>query len=61
MTIGEGHAVAEYVPRLNDAGFVESDTMLMGYILSDGERTITIYGDDGGMAPLQIMIQVAVP
>jgi hypothetical protein len=58
VVIGEGHTVAEYVQTLEDAGYVESGTMLAGHILSDGQRTVTIYGDDGGLPPLQIMIQV---
>ncbi len=58
VSIGDDHTVAEYVKVLNDAGFAESDTMIMGHILSDGERTITIFGDDGGLPPLQISIMV---
>lgn len=60
VTIAEPHTVAEYVHILNDAGYSASGEMLMGHILSDGDRTITIYGDDGGMSPLQITIQVVV-
>ncbi len=59
VLIGEGHSVAEYVQVLNDAGYLAADTMLMGYVLSDGERTITIFGDDNGFSPLSILIQVA--
>jgi len=57
VVIGEGHTVAEYVEALNQAGFTESGTMLAGYVLSDTDRTITIYGDDGGFPPLQITIE----
>ena len=32
--------------------------MIAGYILSDGERRLTIFGDDIGFDPLQITIQV---
>ncbi|MGA9594858.1 MAG: hypothetical protein WBV06_01765 [Acidimicrobiia bacterium] len=58
VTIGDGHTVAEYVQVLIDAGYAETGTMLAGHILSDGSRTVTIYGDDGGLPPLQIMIDV---
>ncbi|MCP3995483.1 MAG: hypothetical protein GY722_10515 [bacterium] len=58
VTIGDDHTVAEYIEILNAAGFAESGTMIMGHILSNGERTITILGDDGGLPPLQITITV---
>jgi hypothetical protein len=58
VAIGDGHTVAEYVQMLEDAGYAESGTMLAGHILTDGARTVTIYGDDGGLPPLQILIKV---
>ncbi len=58
VAIGDGHTVAEYVHVVEDAGYAESGTMLAGHILSNGARTVTIYGDDGGLPPLQILIQV---
>lgn len=58
VVIGDGHTVAEYVAMLEAAGYTESDTMLSGYILSNDERTITIYGNDDGFSPPQITIQV---
>jgi len=61
VTIAEGHTVAEYVEVLTGAGYAVSGEMLMGHVLSDGERTITIYGDDNGLSPLQILIQVTAP
>ena len=61
VTIGEGFTVAGYVVVLNEAGFVESDTMPGGYVLSDGSRTITIYGIDTGTPPVSIAIQTSGP
>ncbi len=59
VVIDEGHTVKEYVAVLAEAGFVDTgETMLAGYILSDGERRLTIFGDDDGFTPLQITIQV---
>jgi hypothetical protein len=57
VVIGEGHTVADYVQVLEDAGFTESGSMLAGHVLDNGEWTVTIYGDDNGLAPLQIMIE----
>jgi len=61
VVIGQGHTVTEYVRVLEAAGYAESDTMLAGYILTDGERTVTIFGDDTLPPPRQISIAVTVP
>ena len=61
VTIGEGFTVAGYVVVLNEAGFIESDTMPGGYVLSDGSRTITIYGIDTGTPTVSIAIQTSGP
>lgn len=57
VLIGEGHTVADYVQVLEDSGYTESGSMPAGHILDNGEWTVTIYGDDGGPAPLQILIE----
>jgi len=61
VVISEGHTVAEYVAILEAAGYTQTGTMLAGYVLGDGERTLTIYGTDDRWYPLQIRITVTVP
>ncbi len=59
VVIADGYTVAGYVDVLEAVGFTESDTMLGGYVLSNGEHTITIYGADSELRPLQIMIHAS--
>jgi len=57
VVIGGGHTVAEYVLILEDAGFAEAGSMPAGYVLGNDEWTVTIFGDDDGSSPLQILIE----
>jgi len=59
VTIEEGHTTEDYLAVLSAAGWEETgETMLAGFILTDGEHRLTIFDSPSGFAPIQISIQV---